>query len=92
MPLYEYECNECACRFEHTNTIAGRNNIVCPRCGSSARLLVSLSNFRMEEPATIRYADGRIFDQKPRGGAVAPPRLPTPEQRDKEIALQRKEV
>ena len=85
MPFYEYECARCGCRFERRNTIKDRYTADCPSCGSSVcRLLVSLSDFRMEQPITVRRSDGSILDQKPRGGAVPPPSPPTPEQRDKE--------
>ena len=87
MPLYEYECGS-GHRFEEWHRIEDRHNVTCPLCSQPARLRISLSSFRMEEMATIRFADGRIYDQKPRGGAVPPPRKPTPEQRDRERALQ----
>lgn len=85
MPLYEYECTE-GHRFEEFHSIADRYNVRCPKCMSSVKLRPSLASFRMEQMATIRYADGSIYDQKPSGGAVPPPQRPTPEQRDKALA------
>ena len=84
MAFYEYECTKCKLRFEQRQTMDNRYNPTCPQCRSPVRLLISLSDFRFEQPCTIRYSDGRIFDQKPRGGAIPPPRIPTPEMRDRE--------
>lgn len=92
MAQYEYECTECKLRFEQRRTMDSRYDATCPKCGSSARLLISLSDFRFEQPCTVRYADGRIHSQIPRGGAVPPPRPPSPEQVDKEQSLQRGEI
>ena len=83
MPFYEYECTECGSRFEQRNTMGSRHTATCPNCGGLAGLLISLSNFYMEQPVTVRRSDGSIFDQKPRGGAIPEPRRPTPEERDR---------
>jgi putative FmdB family regulatory protein len=34
MPLYEYQCEECASRFEQRRAIADADQVVCPVCDS----------------------------------------------------------
>ena len=87
MPLYEYEC-ENGHRFDEFRHTANRYNVVCPECTKPIHIRISLSSFRMGVPATIRFSDGRIFAQKPDGGAVPPICPPTTEQRDKARVLQ----
>ena len=74
MPLYEYVCDSCGSRFEHINTMENRYVACCQYCGKPAQLVISLSSFQMATPITLRTYDGKILDEKPNGGRIAPPR------------------
>jgi len=43
MPIYEFECEECAARFEEL--VAAEGSVACPRCGAerTRRLLSQVS-------------------------------------------------
>ena len=41
MPLYEYECNSCAHRFERIQKFSDPLVDVCPKCGGVVRKLIS---------------------------------------------------
>jgi putative FmdB family regulatory protein len=41
MPLYEYECDACAHRFEVIQKFSDTPIEVCPRCGGAVRKLLS---------------------------------------------------
>ncbi len=41
MPIYEYECNKCAFRFEVQRGFHETGGDCCPRCGSEGRQLFS---------------------------------------------------
>ena len=41
MPLYEYECDACAHRFERIQKFSDPPIDVCPTCGSAVRKLLS---------------------------------------------------
>ena len=41
MPLYEYECDSCAHRFERIQKFSDPLVDVCPKCGSTVRKLIS---------------------------------------------------
>jgi putative FmdB family regulatory protein len=41
MPLYEYECDECAHRFERIQKFSDPPITVCPSCGGHVRKLLS---------------------------------------------------
>lgn len=41
MPTYEYECRPCRRRFEKLQPITAKPAAPCPRCGKSARRLIS---------------------------------------------------
>lgn len=40
MPLYEYHCQECGSAFERFQNVADRATAVCPKCGTSADMVV----------------------------------------------------
>ena len=42
MPIYEYECSGCSCRFELKQSFGEDSPVSCPQCGSKARRLFSL--------------------------------------------------
>jgi len=37
MPVYEYCCDECGCRFEEYREVKDRATCQCPTCGEQAR-------------------------------------------------------
>lgn len=41
MPLYNYECQACAKRFEEIVAYDKRESVVCPDCQGKAKVLVS---------------------------------------------------
>lgn len=41
MPTYEYKCNACGHRFERFHGMSARPAKRCPKCGRSARRLIS---------------------------------------------------
>jgi putative FmdB family regulatory protein len=40
MPLYEYQCQECALRFERIERASALRDGVCPGCGGTAHRLI----------------------------------------------------
>jgi putative FmdB family regulatory protein len=40
MPVYEYECASCNCRFEKRQRFEDEPNAECPECGDAARRCV----------------------------------------------------
>ena len=43
MPIYEYECPTCGCRFEIRQGFDDRSLIRCPKCKTVARKLISVN-------------------------------------------------
>ena len=41
MPIYEYECNDCALKFEVKRRFGENSGSCCPRCHSDARRVFS---------------------------------------------------
>jgi putative FmdB family regulatory protein len=37
MPVYEYLCDACSCRFEEYRDVSQRSSCACPTCGELAR-------------------------------------------------------
>jgi putative FmdB family regulatory protein len=48
MPLYEYECDECAHRFERIQKFSDPLVDVCPSCGGHVRKLLSSPAFQFK--------------------------------------------
>lgn len=40
MPIYEYECGECKCRFERKQRFDEEPVAICPRCEGRARRVI----------------------------------------------------
>jgi len=40
MPIYEYECDDCGCRFERYQSIASEPVKRCPHCGGPVRRVI----------------------------------------------------
>ena len=77
MPLYEYECDTCGSRFSKLCSAESRQSATCNKCGSQAKLLVSLSNFRLAIPLTVLTHNGKKVDWSPTAGEVPNPNPPT---------------
>jgi putative FmdB family regulatory protein len=61
MPIYEFECEQCPCRFEEL-VASGTDRIACPRCGSAqtSRLLSPVSPpGRQPRGARVRDSESR---------------------------------
>jgi len=43
MPIYEYECEDCLCRFELKRSFRDNGEVVCPECTGEARRIYSPS-------------------------------------------------
>jgi len=41
MPLYDYECPRCGERFEETRSLKERATAPCPKCGATAKKVLS---------------------------------------------------
>lgn len=42
MPIYEYECNKCCCRFEKRQGFLDEPLATCPECDSNAHRVFSV--------------------------------------------------
>lgn len=56
MPVYEYECKDCAKIFEVQQRMADKPLAVCPECQGEVKKLVSMSSFQLKGSGW--YADG----------------------------------
>lgn len=74
MPIYEYECSS-GHRFEEYRQIWNRNNVICPECGGSATIRISVSRHRLAEPLPVYDGYGRKVYEF---GDVPKVRPPTP--------------
>ncbi len=66
MPLYEYECEACAHRFERIQKYADPPIETCPKCGSKVRKLFS-------SPAIQFKGSGFYITDYPKSGSSANP-------------------
>ncbi len=41
MPIYDYECVDCAHRFEMRRSFSDTSDVFCPRCGCSTQRVFS---------------------------------------------------
>ena len=41
MPIYEYQCEDCSCRFELRKSFNDKSAVTCPQCGGNARRVFS---------------------------------------------------
>src|SRR3954449_7859916 len=62
MPLYEYECEACAHRFERIQKFSDPPIETCPKCGSKVRKLIS-------SPAIQFKGSGFYITDYPKSGA-----------------------
>ena len=48
MPIYEFQCSDCQCRFERLQKLADADPDLCPECGkSSVRRCLTAPAFRL---------------------------------------------
>jgi putative FmdB family regulatory protein len=66
MPLYEYECEACAHRFERIQKYSDPPIETCPKCGSKVRKLFS-------SPAIQFKGSGFYITDYPKSGSSADP-------------------
>ena len=64
MPLYEYECEACAHRFERIQKYADPPIETCPKCGSKVRKLFS-------SPAIQFKGSGFYITDYPKSGSTS---------------------
>ena len=62
MPLYEYECEACAHRFERIQKFSDPPIDVCPKCGAKVRKLIS-------SPAIQFKGSGFYITDYPKSGS-----------------------
>ena len=62
MPLYEYECEACAHRFERIQKFSDPPIDACPKCGSKVRKLIS-------SPAIQFKGSGFYITDYPKSGS-----------------------
>lgn len=49
MPIYEYQCKKCFCKFELLRKINDNSQCICPNCNSDELLkLVSTTSFQLK--------------------------------------------
>src|SRR3954451_8152446 len=64
MPLYEYECEACAHRFERIQKYSDPPIETCPKCGSKVRKLIS-------SPAIQFKGSGFYITDYPKSGSTS---------------------
>lgn len=78
MPVYEYECEKCLCRFEIKRSFGEDDDAVCPHCKGRARRLFSpvpiifkgsgfyVTDTRSKNPAAEDAKPAKTEDTKPK--------------------------
>jgi len=74
MPVYEYECTECAKIFEVQQKISDTPMKSCPECQAPVKKLVSRSSFQLKGNGW--YADGYSSSGKETAKPDAAPATP----------------
>ncbi len=64
MPIYEYQCNRCACKFEQRQSFNENTPVPCPECGSSTQRLFSRVPIIFKGPG-FYVTDSRKNHEKP---------------------------
>ena len=65
MPIYEYECEECAHRFEKKQSFSDKPEAECPQCKGSSR--------RVFHPAPIIFKGSGFYVTDHRKGSAPEP-------------------
>jgi len=82
MPVYEYHCGKCGCRFEQYREVSQRASYPCPKCGKPARkgfqavgIVFKGSGFHVTDyPSPVR---GGPAEDKAKSESEAPKPEPT---------------
>jgi putative FmdB family regulatory protein len=77
MPVYEYYCGKCDCRFERHREVSQRASCPCPKCGRPARkgfrpvgIVFKGSGFHVTDyPTTPRGREGEDRGKPGKKGA-----------------------
>ncbi len=62
MPIYEYECGICQCRFEQRQTFDEEPVAMCPKCDGKARRIIN------SVPVHFKGSGFYITDSRKSGG------------------------
>ena len=71
MPIYEYQCEGCADRFEVKQSMKDEPLITCPRCGKRVQRLISSPTIMFKGSGW--YVTDYSDKMKPSSGSEAPP-------------------
>lgn len=66
MPTYEYECKECAYRFELFQSITAKPARKCPKCGGKLRRLIGAGSAVIFKGAGFYATDYKKGSQEPK--------------------------
>ncbi|MFH1382528.1 MAG: FmdB family zinc ribbon protein [Chloroflexota bacterium] len=64
MPIYEYECQACSCRFEVRQSFGDDSEAICPRCKGKAR--------RTFSPVPVIFKGSGFYSTDHRKGKAEP--------------------
>lgn len=70
MPVYEYECKECAKVTELQQRMSDDPLKECPECNGEVKKIISSNSFQLKGGGW--YSDGYSSSSKTSGGASAP--------------------
>jgi len=75
MPTYDYECTECAHRFEHRRSVHDTKLVKCPKCKAKAQQIIT------SVPVIFKGSGFYVTDHRKPGAteaASAPAPAPAP--------------
>lgn len=79
MPIYEFECSACQCRFERLQKLADADPDTCPECGkSSVRRRLTAPAFRLSGSGWYETDFKKEGDVKRNLTSSEPPATPDP--------------
>ena len=68
MPVYEFYCDECGCRFEEHRELKQRSACPCPECGESARKIFRAVGI-IFKGSGFYVTDNRKSEEKSKAGS-----------------------
>jgi putative FmdB family regulatory protein len=75
MPVYEFYCDECGCRFEEHRELKQRSACPCPECGESARKVFRAVGI-IFKGSGFYVTDNRKPEEKSKAGSDVPSSKP----------------
>ena len=75
MPVYEFYCDECGCRFEEYRELKQRSACPCPECGKSARKIFRAVGI-IFKGSGFYVTDNRKPEEKSKAGSDVPKSKP----------------